>query len=114
MNERQKEGIDGARALWMSAFPQAYKKWVLSSSTKNGIPEEWIWSIMRAESLYKTDVISPVGAKGLMQLMPFTARNLARLEGSEQKFQVDDLMDPGKNIAIGAQYLARLGKQISS
>ncbi|NJL25021.1 MAG: lytic transglycosylase domain-containing protein [Calothrix sp. SM1_5_4] len=44
-----------------------------------GVSTEWIWAIMRAESLYKSDVISPVGAKGLMQLMNYTARNLSRL-----------------------------------
>ena len=108
--DRQRLGYDGAHQLWMDAFPQAYKKSVQKGATGQGIPEEWIWGIMRAESLYKTDVISPVGAKGLMQLMPMTSKNLARLS-SMKDFKVDELLDPSTNVALGSQYLARLGRQ---
>ncbi len=110
VGDRQRLGVDGARPLWVSTYPQAFKKFVQKGASANQIPEEWIWGIMRAESLYKTDVISPVGAKGLMQLMPMTSRNLARL-GNIKDFKVDDLLDPSTNIALGSQYLARLGRQ---
>lgn len=112
--DRLRGGIDGARALWVSAFPQAYKKTVESAAGKYAIPTEWIWGIMRAESLYRTDVISPVGARGLMQLMPFTARNLRRLGGEVGSFKVETLIDSDTNITLGAQYLARLGRQFRS
>jgi soluble lytic murein transglycosylase len=104
-------GVDGSRALWVSAFPQAYKKLVQRAASAQQVPEEWVWGIMRAESMYKTDVISPVGAKGLMQLMPSTSKNLARL-GDVKDFKVDDLLEPKVNIPLGAQYLARLGRQL--
>lgn len=110
LQERQRLGVDGARSLWVSAYPQAFKKFVQKGASSQQIPEEWIWGIMRAESLYKTDVISPVGAKGLMQLMPMTSRNLAKL-GDLKDFKVDDLLEPGTNIALGSQYLARLSRQ---
>lgn len=108
--ERQRLGVDGAKQLWISAYPQAFKKWVEKAAAQQGIPEEWVWGIMRAESLYRTDVISPVGAKGLMQLMPQTARNLAKL-ADQKSFKVENLGDPATNIALGTQYLARLGRQ---
>lgn len=108
--ERHRGGIDGARALWQSAYPQAYKVAVDRAAGRQKIPQEWVWSIMRAESLYKPNVVSPVGAKGLMQIMPFTARNLARL-GNLSGFKIDDLGDPTTNINLGTQYLARLGRQ---
>lgn len=105
--EREAQGMDGARGMWTSTFPQAFKPWVTKYADKAGVAPEWVWSIMRAESLYKYDVISPVGAKGLLQLMPYTARNLARLAG-ETDNEVPNLIDPETNIRLGAQYLARL------
>lgn len=111
--ERERLGYKGAEMLWKSMFPKAYDKEVLKEAKSQGIEPEWIWSIMRAESHYKPDVISPVGAKGLMQIMPFTAQNLARLRG-DKKFDVQDLFVPETNIALGSQYLARLGKTFSN
>lgn len=105
--EREAQGLEGGRALWMSTFPQAFKPWVTKFADRAGTPHEWVWSIMRAESLYKHDVISPVGAKGLLQIMPFTGRNLARLAGDPEN-EAPNLIDPQTNIRLGAQYLARL------
>jgi soluble lytic murein transglycosylase len=105
--ERESAGMDGGRALWQSTFPQAFKPWVTKYSASAGANPEWVWSIMRAESLYKPDVISPVGARGLLQLMPYTARNLARLAGDSAE-NAPNTLDPETNIRLGAQYLARL------
>lgn len=105
--EREAGGLDGARSLWTAMFPQAFKTQVANSAKKWSVPQEWIWSIMRTESLYKTDVVSPVGAKGLMQLMPFTARNLYKLSGDTVPDHLD-LLNPDLNVRLGGQYLARL------
>lgn len=107
VKERENGGLDGAGSLWTAMYPQAFKTSVLNSSKRFSVPQEWIWAIMRTESLYKTDVISPVGAKGLMQLMPFTARNLYRLNGEVTPDNLD-LLNPETNIRLGAQYLGRL------
>src|SRR5690606_5955015 len=63
--------------------------------------------IMRAESQYRTDVISPVGARGFMQLMPHTARQVAKLldDGTYRERQ---LIGPEVNIRLGTRYLQRL------
>jgi soluble lytic murein transglycosylase len=105
--ERESQGLEGARALWQSMYPQAFKPQVQKASKQYGVPEEWVWAIMRSESLYKPDVISPVGAKGLMQLMPYTANNLRKLAG-ESTVETQDLINPDININLGTQYLARL------
>jgi len=107
--ERQKFGLQAAADLWKSMYPQAFKAEVLKESSKQGIPKEWVWGIMRAESLFRPDVVSPVGAKGLMQIMPYTGANLAKLSGHDA-FDVKDLFIPEKNIALGSQYLARLSR----
>lgn len=104
--EREAGGLEGAHALWVSAYPQAFLKNVEKATKEFSVPQEWVWAIMRTESLFKPDVISPVGAKGLMQLMNYTARNLTKLRG-----EVDDgldLLNPEVNIRLGTQYLARL------
>lgn len=111
--ERHRLGLKTAADLWQSMYPKAYSKVALKESSRHGIPKEWIWSIMRAESLFRPDVISPVGAKGLMQIMPYTGANLARLRGDDS-FDVQDLFVPEKNISLGSQYLARLGHMFSN
>ncbi len=108
--DRERDGLDGGRALWQSTFPQAFGAYVSKASGKFSVASEWVWAIMRAESLYKPDVVSPVGAKGLMQLMPFTANNLRKLAG-ESTVEPNDLLNPEININLGAQYLARLGQK---
>lgn len=107
--ERDRQGLELGRALWQSAYPQAFKPLVLKYTAEYGAPPEWVWAIMRAESLYRPDVISPVGAKGLMQMMPYTANNLARLAGMDN-IDPPKLLNPDLNIRLGAQYLARLQK----
>lgn len=107
--ERHKFGLQAAEGLWKSMFPQAFEQSVKDQASEHGIPKEWIWAIMRAESLFRPDVVSPVGAKGLMQIMPYTGANLARLRG-DKSFDVQDLFIPEKNISLGSQYLARLGQ----
>ena len=111
--ERHKQGLKGAEGLWKSMYPKAYEKTVRSEASRQGIPKEWVWAIMRAESLFRPDVISPVGAKGLMQIMPYTGTNLAKLRG-EENFEVGDLFSPETNIALGSQYLGRLGRILAN
>ncbi|HLG99445.1 MAG TPA: lytic transglycosylase domain-containing protein [Bryobacteraceae bacterium] len=62
-----------------------------------GLPPEFVHSIARAESAYKTDAVSPKGAIGLMQLMPKTAAELNA-----------NPYDPAQNAEAGAQYLREL------
>jgi soluble lytic murein transglycosylase len=105
--ERQNEGVEKARIFWQAAFPQAYKNVVTDIAHKFDIEPEIIWSIIRAESQFKADVISPVGAVGLMQLMPQTGFHLANLLGDKQ-FSEGQLFDPAVNIRLGGKYLSRL------
>ena len=105
--ERTREGIEKSKDLWSLAYPEAYKTSVIEAARSFGIPPEYVWSIMRAESQYKFDVISPVGAKGLMQLMPQTGANLAKILG-RRDFAESQLFEPATNILLGAKYLSRL------
>ncbi len=105
--ERIRAGIAGARPLWEYAYPRAYDNFVSINSKSLGISEDLIWGIMRSESHYRSEARSPVGALGLMQLMPFTSKHVADLLGIKD-FQVDSLLQPETNIKLGTRYLQRL------
>ena len=99
--------------LWMSAYPRAYEEIVHAASKEFQVPPELIWSIIRAETFFKKQAISPVGAKGLMQLMPYTARRVASLMGSRLSFRETALFEPKTNIRLGTRYLKRLLKKFN-
>ncbi|MEQ1878420.1 MAG: lytic transglycosylase domain-containing protein, partial [Bdellovibrionia bacterium] len=73
------------------------------------VPEEFVWGIMRAESHYKFDVKSPVGALGLMQIMPYTGKRVATIL-EMPNFLPEQLLIPETNIKLGSRYLQRLLK----
>jgi soluble lytic murein transglycosylase len=65
-----------------------------------------VLSIIRQESEFNPRATSPAGARGLMQLMPATARETARKLGLG--FAIPRLFEPDYNIILGSDYLARL------
>lgn len=106
-SDRVKYGIDGAKALWQFAYPPAYKDSVLKYSELYQVPQEFVWGIMRAESQYKKEARSPVGALGLMQVMPYTGEKIAKLL-KEDKFYSESLLTPDGAVKYGTKYLKRL------
>lgn len=112
-NERTKKGIEGAKDLWEASFPQAYQPSVKTAASDFSVPTNFVWSIIRAESQFKSDAKSPTGAQGLMQVMPNTAKQVARML-KESSFHVDQLTDPATNIRIGTRYLGKLIKKFSN
>lgn len=108
--ERHSKGIKEAEDLWKHAYPEAFRNEVTHFSNQFGIEKEFVWGLMRAESRYKQDISSPVGAKGLMQLMPHTAMQVSRLLGDES-FDPEMLVMPEVNIRLGTRYLQRLSKK---
>lgn len=89
-----------------SIYPEAYKEDVLKFAHQRKVDPYMILSIMKAETQYKSDAISPVGAVGLMQFMPYTLDKLTGLVGGSVK--VTDLFDPKKSIEYGSVYLKKL------
>lgn len=105
---RLRGGLDGARDLWEFTYPRAWADAVAPSAKAARIDEELIWSIMRAESHYRPEAKSPVGASGLMQIMPFTGERVASQLLGQSGFKAADLLDPETNVRYGARYLQRL------
>jgi soluble lytic murein transglycosylase len=88
-------------------FPIVYDTAILKASKKNGIDPSWLFGITRQESAFNPKARSPVGATGLMQLMPKTAIQIAKLINKPLKSQ-SELLNPGRNIQLGSAYLRRM------
>ncbi|MCV2883686.1 lytic transglycosylase domain-containing protein [Aestuariibacter sp. AA17] len=84
-------------------FPLAYSEYLVENAKQNNIDPAWAFAIARRESSFMTDAYSGAGARGLMQLMPGTARYLAKKKVSNRT-----LYDPEKNTQFGTQYLRYL------
>jgi soluble lytic murein transglycosylase len=78
---------------------------VRKASERSGVPVYEIWAIMRRESAFNPLATSYVGAMGLMQLMPPTARENARLLGLDGEV---NFFEPEVNILLGAHHFGRL------
>lgn len=88
-------------------YPAAYFPLPDLARTPLGVPPELALAIARRESEFNPAARSPVGALGLMQVMPDTARMMARERG--EPFDTDRLTrDPAYNARLGASYLAGL------
>ena len=68
---------------------------IVESGKRNSVDPVLLYSIMHQESTFKQGAISPKGARGLMQLMPPTAR----------RFGVTNIFNPKQNIEGGARYM---------
>jgi len=86
-----------------SSAVHPYARHVADAARRFGIPEAWIWAVMRVESRGVSRAISPAGAMGLMQIMPATWGHLrARYGLGADPFDVRD------NIMAGAAYLREM------
>lgn len=72
-----------------------------SASRTYGVDRALVQAMIMVESTYDPEAVSPVGASGLMQLMPETAR----------QYRVNDLFDPKDNVYGGVRYMKDLLKQ---
>jgi soluble lytic murein transglycosylase len=98
---------EGAPDLWWAAYPQAYAPEVEGAAAKAGIPPPLLYAVMREESGFRPEVLSVVGARGLVQIMPETGRKLAEQLGAKS-YSPDELFEPARNLELGAAYLAEL------
>lgn len=87
-------------------YPYSFTECVNTESRKTRVRPEVILAMMKAESNFNVTAVSPVGATGLMQLMPLTARGIARETGIINY----NLKDPCTSIKFGAHYIAWLDR----
>lgn len=85
-------------------YPRPHRDLVRKYARESGIEEEVVYAIMRQESFYKENAVSRSNARGLMQIMPATGRELARKLGVKSY----SLFNPDTSIRFGAKFLGYL------
>lgn len=91
-------------------FPLAYHPLIQANADYYQIPKALIYAIIRQESGFRDDVVSPAGAHGLMQLMPSTASLISK-QAHIAYTNDKQLFLSQKNITIGTAYLQQLAQR---
>lgn len=103
---------DGAfKARW---HPRAFRAAVEREARLYDIDPVHMWSLMYTESRFRRFVVSPVGARGALQIMPWTAQQLAERLGEVEpggSFDDDTLFDIDTNAHLAGYYVAELLKK---
>jgi len=99
------EADDDGTGRWNSKYPPAYATLVSLFSQIRNFPMPLAWAIMREESHFRPQVVSPADAVGLMQIIPPTGYEISKSLG-RTGFTPEDLYRPVVNIEYGIQYLA--------
>lgn len=98
--------------LYEQRFPLASQDGVVPQAQQAGIDPSWAYAIARAESAWMSDAHSGADARGLMQLLPATAAQVAR--SYELPWNGgDSLYDPAVNVALGTRYLAQMSERFN-
>lgn len=85
-------------------FPTPYRDVMQEATRKLGLEMAWVYGLIRQESRFVMDARSHVGASGLMQLMPATARHVAKKIGFDD-FKHSRVNELETNILLGTNYL---------
>lgn len=88
----------------MLRFPRAFSQSITHYAQRRQLEPAWVFALIRQESAYRVDAKSPVGAMGLMQIMPSTAKYIAQKTKTPYK-SVSSLIQADKNLELGTLYL---------
>lgn len=102
------EPADGTfKARW---HPRAFRAAIEREARLQKIDPLHLWSLMYTESRFRRHVVSPVGARGALQIMPWTGRQLAERLGElpDGRFDADTLFDIDTNAHLASYYVAEL------
>ena len=99
--------------LFSRMYPLYYRHLIDDHAAKSELDPMFVAAMIREESRYQVDIVSRVGAVGLMQLMPPTAKDIAsRLK--IRNFRLSMLSEPTTSIQFGSWYMGQLMKQFQS
>ena len=88
-------------------FPVSFKEIITEQADVQQLPVELVYGLIRRESIFDPTARSRVGARGLMQLMPATAKRVARSR-QERWVSTSELSRPEVNIRYGSHYLRQM------
>ncbi|MDD5223826.1 MAG: transglycosylase SLT domain-containing protein [bacterium] len=98
------------RVIWELAYPRGFRQLSDFYARQYGLDPNLILAVIREESRFAPQVLSPAGAVGLMQIMPKTGVDIARGLG-QPGFSPASLSDPETSIEFGYYYLQKLSEQ---
>lgn len=88
-------------------YPRPYQSVIDRHAAARSLDVHWVYGLVRQESRFLSGARSAVGAAGLMQIMPKTARSLAKEEGI-RAFRPSSITEPDLNVRLGTRYLKGL------
>ncbi|OQX37349.1 MAG: hypothetical protein B0D84_00680 [Candidatus Sedimenticola endophacoides] len=94
-------------------FPLQHARHITAKALNQKLDDSWVYAVVRQESAFSHDAVSPSGARGLMQLMPATARYVAK-KMKLGKVTKGDLFDPLTNITLGTHYLRMISEGLDN
>jgi soluble lytic murein transglycosylase len=103
---------DIPREVWLTAYALPFESSIRRWSSKTGLDPLFVAGLIRQESAFEPDALSVSDAIGLMQLLPKTARQVARQQ--RLRYSRARLTNPDYNIRLGTAYFAGLEKQFGS
>jgi len=92
-------------------FPIAYQSEIDQGATSNKVDSAILFGLMRQESMLDKEAVSPVGARGLMQIMPETAATIAK-DLQSPLISMNDLFKPEVNIRFGSYYFSDMLQKV--
>ena len=107
LGKRAIDDIGGTPANYRLYFPVLERETLIASSRENGLDPVLVAALIRQESNFNPLATSPVGARGLMQLMPDVGRLLAGTKGITP-WTSEMLYEPAINIKLGTAHLSAL------
>ena len=97
--------VDGARSARADQHLDQHAALIRAHADRSGLPEDLVRTVVRAESGGRADAVSPIGARGLMQVTAITERDVLQ---RNPELSAGDLFDPDYNLRVGTTYLAYL------
>lgn len=93
-------------------FPVAYQSVIQKHAGSKGLDLDWVYSLIRQESAFLYSARSAVGAMGMMQIMPATARQISREMGIRNP-STKQMLTPDANVRLGTYYMSQLLEEFS-
>ena len=96
----------GKTIILRMLYKTDYRQYVEKYAEKYGVEKELLYAVIKVESKFDPNAISKSKAKGLMQIMDSTAKEIAKKNNIE--LTDENILDPEINIEIGTIYLSQL------